>query len=53
MFVLTVAAPLLTYGFDITGDEVSLSGTISSIVLTDEVVFSMSFLIMKYMERLG
>ena len=36
VFVLTVAAPLLTYGFDITGDEVSLSGTISSIVLTDE-----------------
>ena len=36
VFVLTVAAPLLTYGFDVTGDEVSLSGTISSIVLTDE-----------------
>ena len=36
VFVLTVAAPLLTHGFDVTGDEVSLSGTISSIVLTDE-----------------
>ena len=36
VFFLTVAAPLLTYGFDVTGDEVSLSGTISSIVLTDE-----------------
>ena len=36
VFVLTVAAPLLTYGFDVTGDEVSLSGSISSIVLTDE-----------------
>ena len=36
VFVFTVAAPLLTYGFDVTGDEVSLSGTISSIVLTDE-----------------
>ena len=36
VYVHTVAAPLLTYGFDLTGDEVSLSGTISSIVLTDE-----------------
>ena len=53
VFVLTVAAPLLTYGFDVTGDEVSLSGTISSIVLTAKVVFLMSFLTMKYMERLG
>ena len=36
VFVFTVATPLLTFGFDVTGDEVSLSGTISSIVLTDE-----------------
>ena len=36
VFIFAVAAPLLTYGFDVTGDEVSLSGTISSIVLTDE-----------------
>ena len=36
VFVLAVAAPLLAYGFDVTGDEVSLSGSISSIVLTDE-----------------
>ena len=33
---LSVVAPLLTFGFDVTGDEVSLSGTIESIVLTDE-----------------
>ena len=36
VFVFTVTTPLLTFSFDITGDEVSLSGTISSIVLTDE-----------------
>ncbi len=36
VFVFTIATPLLTFGFDVTGDEVSLSGTISSIVLTDE-----------------
>ncbi|MFL2838093.1 MAG: hypothetical protein ACJZ83_04400 [Pseudohongiellaceae bacterium] len=36
VFVFTFATPLLTFGFDVTGDEVSLSGTISSIVLTDE-----------------
>ena len=36
VFVFTVATPLLTFGFVVTGDEVSLSGTISSIVLTDE-----------------
>ena len=36
VFVFSVATPLLTFGFDVTGDEVSLSGTISSIVLTDE-----------------
>ena len=36
VFVFTVATPLLTFAFDVTGDEVSLSGTISSIVLTDE-----------------
>ena len=33
---LSAVAPLLTFGFDVTGDEVSLSGTIESIVLTDE-----------------
>ena len=36
VFVFSVATPLLTFGFDVTGDEVNLSGTISSIVLTDE-----------------
>ena len=36
VFVFTIATPLLTFGFDVTGDEVSLTGTISSIVLTDE-----------------
>ena len=36
LFAFSVATPLLTFGFDVTGDEVNLSGTISSIVLTDE-----------------
>ena len=36
VFAFTVATPLLAFGFDVTGDEVNLSGTISSIVLTDE-----------------
>ena len=36
VFSFTAATPLFTFAFDVTGKEVSLSGTISSIVLTDE-----------------
>ena len=31
-----IIAPLLTFGFDVIGDEVSLSGKITSTTLTDE-----------------
>ena len=36
IFCFSLTAPLLTFGFDVTGDEVNLSGTITSVVLTDE-----------------
>ena len=36
IFCFSVIVPPITFGFNVTGDEVSLSGNITSVVLTEE-----------------
>ena len=36
IFCFSVIVPPITFGFNVTGDEVNLSGNITSVVLTEE-----------------